>query len=113
MERVNYEYEEDLDILYIYNNLIRGKKVTNTLVFGNIVIDVGEDGKVLGIEIDCASRFFNFPPEQLKNLKMAKIQAIKIDNILTLGVAIATPIREHSFQFILPQEINKAPIISY
>ncbi len=60
MESVNYEYEEDLDILYVNNNLNK-EKVIDNLVFGNIVIDFGEDGKVLGIEIDCASRLFNFP----------------------------------------------------
>jgi len=51
----NYEYEEDLDILYINNNF-KKEKVIGNLVFGNIVIDIGESGKVLGIEIDCASK---------------------------------------------------------
>ena len=59
-----YEYEEDLDILYINNNLQK-EKVLGNLVFGNIVIDIGENGKVLGIEIDCASKLFNLKPEQL------------------------------------------------
>ena len=47
MEDRNYEYEEDLDILYINNNQHREKVIEN-LVLGNIVIDFGEDGKVLG-----------------------------------------------------------------
>ena len=47
----NYEYEEDLDILYINNNF--GKEnVVGNLVFGNIVIDIGQTGKVLGIEVE-------------------------------------------------------------
>ena len=109
MEDRNYEYEEDLDILYINNNQHREKVIEN-LVLGNIVIDFGEDGKVLGIEIDCASKLFNFPSEQLKNLKVAKIQVMKIGDMLTLGVAIATSVKEHSFQFTIPQESSRIPI---
>ena len=105
----NYEYEEDLDILYINNNFEK-EKVVGNLVFGNIVIDIGENGKVLGIEIDCASKLFNFPSEQLNNLKLAKIQVMKVGNMLTLGIALATPMKEHTFQFVIPQETIRVPI---
>ena len=105
----DYEYEEDLDILYINNNFEK-EKVSNNLVLGNIVIDIGESGKVLGIEIDCASKLFNFPAEQLNNLKLAKIQVMRIGKMLTLGIALATPIREHTFQFAIPQEAIRIPI---
>jgi len=63
-----YDYEEDLDILYVYNNK-NNERVRDNLVLGNIVIDVGEDGKVLGIEVDCASKFFRLPAEQLNDIK--------------------------------------------
>ena len=55
----NYEYENDLDILYINNNSEK-EKIVGNLTLGNIVIDIGETGKVFGIEIDCASKLFNF-----------------------------------------------------
>ncbi len=54
----NYEYEEDLDILYINNNPNKEKPI-GSLVIGNMVIDAGETGRVLGIEIDSASKFLN------------------------------------------------------
>ena len=106
----NYEYEEDLDILYVNNNFNK-EKVVGNLIFGNIVIDIGEAGKVLGMEVDCASRLFNFPAEQLKNLKIAKIQVMRIGDMLTLGIALATQIKEHTFQFVIPQETGKVPIV--
>lgn len=105
----NYEYEEDLDILYVNNNFER-EKVTWNLVFGNIVIDVGESGKVLGVEVDCASKLFNFPSEQLNNLKLARVQVMRIGNMLTLGIALATSIKEHTFQFVISQESSRVPI---
>ena len=110
----NYEYEEDLDILYINNNFNKEKPINN-LVLGNFVIDVGETGKVLGVEIDCASKLFNFTSEQLNDLQLAKIQVMRIGNMLTLGISIATKMKEHSFQFAIQQEssqTNKIPIAS-
>lgn len=106
----DYEYEEDLDILYINNNFEK-EKVIGNLVFGNIVVDLGESGKVLGIEIDCASKLFNFSSEQLNNLKLAKIQVMRIGNMLTLGIMLATQLKEHTLQFVIPQETTKVPIV--
>jgi len=110
----NFEYEEDLDILYINNNSDK-EEVTGSLVLDNFVIDIGQSGKVLGVEIDCASRFFNFPAEQLNDLQTAKIQIVKTNNMLTLGILIGTKIKEHSFQFAIQSDsnqINKMPIAS-
>ena len=110
----SYDYEEDLDILYIYNDNHDKEKVFSNLVFGNIVIDIGKEGNVLGIEIDCPSKLLRFPSEQLKNLKTAKILVTKIDNFLTLTIVIATEIKEHSFQFaVIEESKNKIPIVSY
>ena len=109
----NYEYEESLDILYIYNNPDKEKAVNN-FVFGNIVIDIGKTGTVLGVEIDCASKLFKIPSKQLNDLQIAKIQIMKIGSMLTLGVSVATKMKEHSFQFVIQQEQNQAkmPIVS-
>jgi|SRR3989338_4075916 len=107
-----YEYESDLDILYIDNNPNR-EKVDGSLAFGNIVIDLGFDGKVLGVEVDCASRFFKLSEEQLSNLKVANVQVMKVGNMITLGIAIATDVKEYVFQFTVPQEASQIPIAAY
>ena len=80
------------------------------MVLGNFVLDVGENGKILGIEIDCASKFFKISPEQLGNLKTTSIEVIKFGNMITLGLLLTTEMKEYHFQFAMPQK-NKAPII--
>ena len=105
-----YDYEEDLDTLYIYNN-DSNEKVEGSLVFGNVVIDIGKNGKVLGVEIDCASRLFKFPIEQLNNLKVAKVEVMKLGKMVTFGIVLATTTKEYNFQFAVPQETNRVPII--
>ena len=107
----NYDYGSDLDILYIYNNF-ENEEVEGNIVFENIVVDIGKTGKVLGIEVDCASKLFNFPSDQLNNLKLAKIQVMKIGNMLTLGIVLATQVKEHTFQFAISQEADKIPIVA-
>ena len=36
--------------------------------------------------------------------KLAKIQVMRVGNMLTLGIALATQLKEHTFQFVIPQE---------
>lgn len=99
-----YEYEEDLDLLYI-KNYDEDKKVFTNLVIGNMVIDIAKNGKILGIEIDCASKFFKLTPEQLKSLTIAKITVLKSINMLCLGIVIGIePNIEKTFSFIVSPE---------
>ena len=111
MERT-YDYEEDLDILYIYNNPMN-EKVEGNLVFGNVVIDIGKNGGVLGVEIDCASKLFKFPMEQLNNLIVARVEVMRLGNMMTFGIVLATTLKEYTFQFAVPQETNRVPIVAY
>lgn len=106
-----YNYSEDLDILYIYNNS-NGKKVEGNIVLDNIVIDIGNKGEVLGMEIDSASKFLNLSSEKLSNLMDARIDLIKSSHMIALGLILIAEQREHYFQFALPQK-NKAPICFY
>ena len=109
---MSYEYEEDLDILYISNNPER-KKVDGSLAFGNVIIDVGTDGKVLGVEIDCASKFFGLNENMLNNLRFAKINIARFGNLTTLGIAIAVQAKEYTIQFVVPEDRHKVPIVTY
>jgi len=105
-----YEYDEDLDIIYVNNNFDE-EKVLGNLVFGNVVIDIGNDGKVLGVEIDCASKVFNMPEKELKDLKVAEIKIMKFGDWITFGVVIGTTCKtQHTFQMNLSKECNRMPL---
>jgi len=112
MKKDNYEYENDLDILYINNNPDK-EKVEGSMVFGNVVVDVGVEGKILGVEIDPASKFLNLSPEILSNLDVAEVRVMHLGNMVTFGIVIKTPLKEHVFQFAVPEDHKKVPVISY
>lgn len=109
----NYEYEDDLDILFINNN--PNKEATyRSLTIGNIIVDLSQNGSVLSVEIDSASKFFNFPANQLKNLENAKVKVIKFGDYLTLQILVTSKLKEHSFQFAISSEVNESiPVASY
>ncbi|MBS3075969.1 DUF2283 domain-containing protein [Candidatus Pacearchaeota archaeon] len=100
----NYEYAEDLDLLYINNIQNEKEKVIGTINLGNIIFDIGEGGKILGVEIDCASRFLRMSPSQIINLKTAKIDIIKVGNALAIGILLATEQQKFSVQYVLEKE---------
>ena len=70
--KINFEYHNDIDLLYISNNLDNLEHIGN-LVMGNLVIDIAKNGKIIGIEISNASKIFSLKIEQLKNLNQARI----------------------------------------
>jgi len=92
-----YEYEEDLDILYVYNNPNK-EKADDSLVLGNIVIDIAKNGKVLGVEIDCASKLFNFPLEQLNNLSKAII-SFNLNCMLEIAASVKIKVNPKTPKF--------------
>jgi uncharacterized protein YuzE len=106
----NYEYHEDLDILYVFNNP-NNEKSSYNLVRGNIVIDFSQNGEVIGVEIDCPSRFFDLSYEQLLNLKEARIQLINSGDMSSIGVFLSTESKEHRFQFDLPKKDKTENIV--
>ena len=75
-ERIEVSYEKVDDIFYI------GKKgkvkfsVDVALPSGDIVIDIGFDGLVKGIEIMYASNFFSLSREQLSKVKKGKMNIV-------------------------------------
>lgn len=106
-----YEYEDDLDILYVNNN--PGKeKVEGSMVFGDVVVDIGYDGKILGVEVDSPSRLFKISPEQLNSLESAEVRVMHLGNMVTFGIIIKTPLKEHVFQLAVPENHQRVPVIS-
>lgn len=71
------EYYEDLDVMYIENN--SGNKSTKwNLPLGNLVLDLASNGKVLGIEINEASKMTGLSEEQMKNVSEANVSVEKL-----------------------------------
>ncbi len=108
----SYEYEDDLDILYVNNNPTK-EKVEGSMIFGNVVADIGFDGKVLGVEIDSASNFLKISPAILNNLNVAEVRVMHLGSMVSFGIVIKTPLKEHVFQFAVPEDHKKVPVISY
>ena len=72
-------YDTDVDLLYIRFDT-RKQKVTNQIVNDNIVLDIGEKGNLVGIEILDASEMVNlgqlFPivKEPISKMQLKKEQ---------------------------------------
>ncbi|MAG02832.1 hypothetical protein CMI42_05835 [Candidatus Pacearchaeota archaeon] len=60
------------------NNNPNGGRPINTIVKENIVIDIGENGKILGIEIDCPSKFLDISSDQLNNLNNGPLRKLTL-----------------------------------
>jgi uncharacterized protein YuzE len=71
---VKVDYDEKFDILYIYKE---GEKVKFSVeALNNFVINLGFNGKVVGLEILNASKTLKVSKNELKNIKRAKISTL-------------------------------------
>jgi uncharacterized protein YuzE len=71
---VKVDYDQKFDILYIQK---KGKKAKFSIeALNNFVIDVGFDGKVVGLEILNASKILKVSKNELKNIKKAKLSTL-------------------------------------
>ena len=111
MRSKNYDYAEDVDVLYIDNNLEMKKPKWN-LPIGNFVIDVASNGKVLGVEVYNASKLLGFSPNLLKNLKVAEIKVMKMGDIASFGIFIGTSEQISNFQIAVTKEENNLAYIT-
>ena len=71
--KMNINYNDKTDLLYIRFDS-RKQDVINKRITENIVLDLGEDEKIVGIEILDASKYVNLGsllPVQYETVKMA------------------------------------------
>jgi uncharacterized protein YuzE len=71
---VKVDYDQKFDILYIYKEEEKAKFSIEAL--NNFVIDIGFNGKVVGLEILNASKFLKVSKNELKNIKKAKLSTL-------------------------------------
>ena len=77
---MNYDYEEDILLLS------KGVKVKASIDLGDFVIDVGNDGFIVGIEILNASQNLGLKQEQLKELKQASMNVVYKPNNVHISI---------------------------
>jgi uncharacterized protein YuzE len=102
---VKVDYDQKWDILYVYKEGEKAKFSIEALE--NFVIDIGFDGKVVGLEIQNASKTLKVAKNELKNIKKAKIATFIKNKIygVICGLQLEKTILESELQ--LPTSISK------
>lgn len=86
-------YDEVEDILFIHKGFKSDEKFKGNIDLGNIIFDLSTKGRVVGIEIMNASKFFRevgLNPKQLKKIRKASIRSIVTHNSLIVFLGIKT-----------------------
>lgn len=96
----NFEYEPDLDILYISRKT--AENTAGSLVLDNLVFDVSNNGEITGVEIDCASKVFNLTSDQLQNLNVAELKVVPTKTMLKMCISLAAASKEQICQIMIP-----------
>jgi uncharacterized protein YuzE len=86
-KKITSEYDSELDMLHVYSEEIK-KGIIGCLSIGDFNIDVGNDNKVVGIELEQASKNLHLSPEILLSPDKVDLIIRKSGNALFTGIEI-------------------------
>jgi len=101
MEKENFEYNENLDSLYLYSGL--NEDVFGVINVGNFVFDVGVSGKLVGLEIENASKFFEMGLTMLSSIMEPKLFVRKQGNSILLGFGFKINNKSFNYNYMIPK----------
>ena len=107
-KETRYDYDLDLDILHVYNSDV-DNGIKGCLSYDNFNIDVGQDDKVVGVEIEGASEVLRLMPEVLADLDEINLIVKKNGNGLFIGVSVVKGEQKSMVQ-ITPSLQQETPI---
>lgn len=90
-KEIKVSYEKVDDLLYIGRNGKVKFSVDIALSSGDVVVDIGFDGLVKGIEIMNASDFFSVNKEELSKLKRGNLNIIYGPSYVAISVILELP----------------------
>lgn len=96
------EYSKEEDVLYI-SDIKSDEDVAGSIPLGNVVLDIGTSGKLLGIEIDNASEVLGVEPEKILRVNEAKIGVRTHGNILFVFFQINLVEKTYEFSYAFPK----------
>ncbi|MFA7708174.1 MAG: DUF2283 domain-containing protein [Candidatus Pacearchaeota archaeon] len=83
-------YEEIEDILYLGKEEKVKFSLDLALPSGDIVVDIGSDGKIAGLEVFNATEFFSMLSKELQNIKDAEIKVIYSPSYTSMSINLET-----------------------
>ena len=96
----NFEYDKEIDSLHIFGS--EESEIEGSIVVGNLIFDVDTSGKVVGVEINNASKLLNAAPDFIStNINGAFLDVRKDNHILFLSFVIMLQKEKFNFSYMI------------
>lgn len=101
VKEIKYDYSSELDILHVYSSEINNG-IKGGLSYGDFTFDISNNNKVVGIEIEEASKILKISPDSLERLDSVDLIITKVGNNLFVGVEAHKGRERSAVQFSVP-----------
>lgn len=113
MKKMNVSYEPHSDDLFIFQ---KGERSKETLDFGDFVVDINEEGKIIAVEFLNASDFLShssfdnrkITPEMLERITDGTTEIIKQNGTLIIKISMIAQGKEIKTVLTIPVDISTA-----
>ncbi len=83
MAEVKFDYDKENDDLYMIR---KDASVKSSVMFGDVILDVSKDGKLVGIEMLDASNIIGISGENLEGIVRADMQVFYKPNMVIIRI---------------------------
>jgi uncharacterized protein YuzE len=87
------DYDKRFDSLFVHNGFASDEKFRGNVVVGDIVLDTSTKGRVVGVEVLNASRFFGkdgVGEDVLDNLSDVELSVSNEDDVIVMSLVFKT-----------------------
>lgn len=114
-KKVMFDYDYENDSLYIYFN---NKKAKESFELDNFVIDVGENGEIVGIEMVNASEMirkiwdYEISKDTLKNIREVRMSIAYSRDLMIIKIVLVLFMDNRKIDVKLPLSMPKLKAVS-
>lgn len=107
-ERIEINYKEIDDILYASKEGRVKFSVDVALPSGDIVVDIGFDGLIKGVEIMNASEYFSLTKQELSSIRNGKLSIVYGPSYAAINIIFEIAKQSYPTSVVIPYSKNLA-----
>ena len=109
MAEVKFDYDDKNDNLFLIDE---SADIKSSVMFGDVILDISKDGKLIGIEMFDASNIIGASKDDLENITAANMQVFYKPNMIVVRIHLYLKDAEKDVSIPIATETSLAAAVA-
>ncbi|MFH1127499.1 MAG: DUF2283 domain-containing protein [archaeon] len=109
MAEVKFDYDDKNDNLFLID---KSADIKSSVMFGDVILDISKDGKLIGIEMFDASNMVGVSRDELENIRKADMQVFYKLNMVIVRIHLHFRDSEKDISIPIATEMQLASAVA-